>query len=113
MARWADRLKEVQKYERHVKTALVAANNHYAGFGPARMCYLKVRGMIIHKKVRCTFVYFSERVAVLVICNITRIMYKRYIRIRKHVHETLSADSPNTYVSSCFDRNNLRSLVTR
>ena len=52
MARWADRLKEVQKYERHVKTALVAANNHYAGFGPACMCYLEVRGMIIHKNVQ-------------------------------------------------------------
>jgi len=35
MAKWADKLKEVQKYERHVKTALVAANNHYAGFGPS------------------------------------------------------------------------------
>ena len=97
MARWADRLKEVQKYERHVKTALVAANNHYAGFGPACMCYLEVLGMIIHKNVRCTFVYFSERVVVLVICNITSIMSNSYIRIRKHVHETLSADSPNTY----------------
>ena len=42
MAKWADKLKEVQKYERHVKTALVAANNHYAGFGPACMCYLEV-----------------------------------------------------------------------
>ncbi len=35
MSKWADKLKEVEKYERHVKTALVAANNHYAGFGPA------------------------------------------------------------------------------
>lgn len=35
MAKWADKLKEVQKYERHVKAALVAANNHYAGFGPS------------------------------------------------------------------------------
>ena len=51
MARWADNLKEVQKYKRHVKTALVAANNHYAGFGPACMCYLE-RGMIIHKNVQ-------------------------------------------------------------
>ena len=34
MAKWADKLKEVEKYERHVKTALVAANNHYVGFGP-------------------------------------------------------------------------------
>ena len=35
MAKWADRLKEVQKYERQVKVGLVAANNHYAGFGPS------------------------------------------------------------------------------
>ena len=34
MARWADKLKEVEKYERHVKTALVAANDHYSGFVP-------------------------------------------------------------------------------
>lgn len=34
MARWADKLKEVEKFERHVKTALVAANDHYAGFVP-------------------------------------------------------------------------------
>ena len=35
MAKWADKLKEVQKCELHVKTALVYANNHYAGFGPS------------------------------------------------------------------------------
>ena len=27
-------MKEVQKYEKDVNTAMVAANNHYAGFGP-------------------------------------------------------------------------------
>ena len=35
MAKWVDRLKEVQKYERNVKMGMVAANNHYAGFGPS------------------------------------------------------------------------------
>jgi uncharacterized protein YecE (DUF72 family) len=35
MAMWANRLKEVQKHEREVKVTMVAANNHYAGFGPA------------------------------------------------------------------------------
>lgn len=34
MINWANKLKEVQKYERDVKVGLVAANNHYAGFGP-------------------------------------------------------------------------------
>ena len=34
IARWADKLKEVEKYERDVKTALVAANDQYAGFVP-------------------------------------------------------------------------------
>ena len=34
MLNWANKLKEVQKYEHDVKTAIVAANNHYAGFGP-------------------------------------------------------------------------------
>jgi hypothetical protein len=28
------RFKDIQKHERNVKTAIVAANNHYAGFGP-------------------------------------------------------------------------------
>ena len=35
MAKWADRLKEIQKYERNVKMGMVAPNNHYAGFGPS------------------------------------------------------------------------------
>ncbi len=34
MLNWANKLKEVQHYEKDVKAALVAANNHYAGFGP-------------------------------------------------------------------------------
>jgi uncharacterized protein YecE (DUF72 family) len=31
---WADRFKDIQKNEKSVKTTIVAANNHYAGFGP-------------------------------------------------------------------------------
>jgi uncharacterized protein YecE (DUF72 family) len=34
MSGWAERLKNVQQHEHNVKTAMVAANNHYAGFGP-------------------------------------------------------------------------------
>jgi uncharacterized protein YecE (DUF72 family) len=34
MLNWANKLKEVEKYEKDVNKALVAANNHYAGFGP-------------------------------------------------------------------------------
>ncbi len=34
MLNWANKLKEVQQYEKDVNTAMVAANNHYAGFGP-------------------------------------------------------------------------------
>jgi hypothetical protein len=34
MLNWANRLKEVQQYEKDVEFAMVAANNHYAGFGP-------------------------------------------------------------------------------
>ena len=34
IARRADKLNEVEKYERDVKTALVAANDQYAGFVP-------------------------------------------------------------------------------
>ena len=34
MQNWAEKLKEVQKYEKDVSTVLVAANNHYAGYGP-------------------------------------------------------------------------------
>ena len=72
MARWADRLKEVQKYERHVKTGLAAANNHYAGFGPACMCDSRVMGN-----------------------DYTQECPNSWIRIRKHVHETLSAYPTN------------------
>jgi hypothetical protein len=31
---WSDRIKNVKQNEHDVKVALVAANNHYAGFGP-------------------------------------------------------------------------------
>jgi DNA polymerase IV (archaeal DinB-like DNA polymerase) len=31
---WANILKDIQKNEKNVKNAIIAANNHYAGFGP-------------------------------------------------------------------------------
>jgi uncharacterized protein YecE (DUF72 family) len=34
MSGWANKLKEVQEHDHDVKAAMVAANNHYAGFGP-------------------------------------------------------------------------------
>jgi hypothetical protein len=34
MQLWTNIIKDVQKNEKDVKTAIVAANNHYAGFGP-------------------------------------------------------------------------------
>ncbi len=34
MLNWANKLKEVQQHEKDVETAMVASNNHYAGFGP-------------------------------------------------------------------------------
>src|SRR5215217_3881973 len=34
MKLWNNILKDIQKHEKDVKTAIVAANNHYAGFGP-------------------------------------------------------------------------------
>jgi hypothetical protein len=34
MQLWTDIFKDIQKNEKNVKTAIVAANNHYAGFGP-------------------------------------------------------------------------------
>jgi hypothetical protein len=34
MKRWTVELKKVQRFEKNVRQAIVAANNHYAGFGP-------------------------------------------------------------------------------
>ncbi len=34
MQLWSNILKDIQKNEKNVKNAIVAANNHYAGFGP-------------------------------------------------------------------------------
>ncbi len=34
MQLWGNILKDIQKNEKDVKTAIVTANNHYAGFGP-------------------------------------------------------------------------------
>jgi uncharacterized protein YecE (DUF72 family) len=34
MQLWINILKDIQKNEKNVKTAIIAANNHYAGFGP-------------------------------------------------------------------------------
>jgi uncharacterized protein YecE (DUF72 family) len=31
---WMNKFKDIQKNEKNIKTAIVAANNHYAGFGP-------------------------------------------------------------------------------
>jgi hypothetical protein len=31
---WSNILKDIQTQEKNVKTAIVAANNHYVGFGP-------------------------------------------------------------------------------
>jgi len=33
MEKWAENIKNIQENE-HIKLAIVAANNHYAGFGP-------------------------------------------------------------------------------
>jgi uncharacterized protein YecE (DUF72 family) len=34
MQLWRNILKDIQKNEKNVKTTIIAANNHYAGFGP-------------------------------------------------------------------------------
>ena len=34
MQLWTRIIKDIQKNEKNVKTAIIAANNHYAGFGP-------------------------------------------------------------------------------
>jgi uncharacterized protein YecE (DUF72 family) len=34
MQLWANIIKDILKNEKNVKTAIIAANNHYAGFGP-------------------------------------------------------------------------------
>jgi hypothetical protein len=31
---WTNIIKDIQKNEKNVKTTIIAANNHYAGFGP-------------------------------------------------------------------------------
>jgi uncharacterized protein YecE (DUF72 family) len=47
MQQWANIFKDIQKNEKNIKNSIVAANNHYAGFGPmtaklfAEMIYLK------------------------------------------------------------------------
>jgi hypothetical protein len=37
MQRCTDELKNVQRFEKDVKAAMVAANNHYEGFGPGTL----------------------------------------------------------------------------
>ncbi len=34
MQLWMNKFKDIEKNEKNVKTAIIAANNHYAGFGP-------------------------------------------------------------------------------
>jgi hypothetical protein len=31
---WMNKFKDIQNNEKNVKTAIISANNHYAGFGP-------------------------------------------------------------------------------
>ena len=40
MEKWAENIKNVQENE-HIKLAIVAANNHYAGFGPGTVNMLR------------------------------------------------------------------------
>ena len=35
MQKWADQIRNVQKYDKSVTKAIISANNHYAGFGPS------------------------------------------------------------------------------
>ena len=35
MQKWAQEIKNVEKYDKSVLRAIISANNHYAGFGPA------------------------------------------------------------------------------
>jgi uncharacterized protein YecE (DUF72 family) len=41
MEDWADNLKVVQQEGKQVKLAIVSANNHYAGFGPATVNFFR------------------------------------------------------------------------
>lgn len=34
MKYWTQKFKEIEQYEKHIKIGIVAANNHYGGFGP-------------------------------------------------------------------------------
>jgi uncharacterized protein YecE (DUF72 family) len=34
MEKWVEKIKEIKNNEKDIKTAIVAANNHYGGFGP-------------------------------------------------------------------------------
>ena len=48
---WTNILKDTQKNEKNVKTAIIAANNHYAGFG-AMTAKLFAEMMELKNKVR-------------------------------------------------------------
>jgi uncharacterized protein YecE (DUF72 family) len=36
--KWANKMKEVRENEKDVKVGIVAANNHYGGYGPGTNC---------------------------------------------------------------------------
>jgi hypothetical protein len=38
MKYWSDKFETVQKDEKELKVGIVAANNHYAGFGATSQC---------------------------------------------------------------------------
>jgi hypothetical protein len=42
MKYWSDRFRTVQKDEKELKVGIVAANNHYAGFGAATAIMFRV-----------------------------------------------------------------------
>ena len=51
MQLWTNIIKDIQKNEKNVKTAILAANNHYAGFGPMT-AKLFANMMNLNNKVR-------------------------------------------------------------
>ena len=52
MQQWGNILKDIQKNTKNVKTAIVAANNHYAGFGPMTAKLLAEMMMDLKNHVR-------------------------------------------------------------
>ena len=84
MQLWSNIIKDIQKNEKNIKTAIIAANNHYAGFGPMT-AKLFADMMNLKNQVR-TFPILDYKIHSFNEVKVTEEENKQNFRLNKQLH---------------------------